>query len=73
MAHQPQPELLNSLLQLINEHGSERFAEGIRLLDTEVMRHERAEVLTAQPYEPTEYRHDYSDGYKSMSVDTRPT
>jgi len=71
MAHQAQPELLNSLLQLINEHGTEGLAEGIRLLVNEAMRHERAQVLNAQPYERTESRNGYSNGYKSKSVDTR--
>ena len=71
MTYQAQPELLNSLLQLINEHRTEGFAEGTRLLVNGAMRHERAQVPNAQPYERTESPNGYSNGYKSKSVDTR--
>jgi hypothetical protein len=38
MTHQTNPELLNTVLQLLSEDGSGGFAEGIRLLVNEAMR-----------------------------------
>ena len=52
MTHQANPELLNTVLQLLTEEGSGGFAESIRLLVNEAMLQERAQALRAQPYEP---------------------
>jgi len=49
MTHQTNPELLNTVLQLLSEVGSGGFAEGIRLLVNEAMRQERGQALQAQP------------------------
>lgn len=71
MAHQPKSELLNTVLQLITEQGTDGLAEGIRLLVNEAMLQERAHVLQAQPYERTDNRAGYSNGFKSKNLDTR--
>lgn len=47
--HQTDPELLNTLLQLLTEQGTAGLAEGIRLLVNEAMRQERSQALQAQP------------------------
>ncbi len=67
MAHQKQSELLNTVLQLLTEQGHAGFAEGLRLLVDEAMRHERAAALHAQPYERT----DYANGFKPKTLSTR--
>ena len=45
MTHQSNPELLNTVLQLLNEEGTGGLAEGIRLLVDEAMRQERSHAL----------------------------
>ena len=50
MTHQANPELLNTVLQLLTAEGSGGFAESIRLLVNEAMLQERAQALQAQPY-----------------------
>ena len=71
MTHPTQPELLNTVLQLFTRDGLEGFAEGIRLLVNEAMRIERADALQAQPYERTESRQGYANGFKPKTVATR--
>lgn len=71
MAHQNDSELLNTVLQLLTEQGHTGFAEGIRLLVNEAMRVERHQVLQAQPYERTEARKGYANGYKPKTVNGR--
>ena len=71
MAHQNDSELLNTVLQLLTEQGHTGFAEGIRLLVNEAMRVERHQVLQAQPYERTDLRKGYANGYKPKTVNGR--
>ena len=71
MAHQTDPDLLNTVLQLLTEQGHTGFAEGIRLLVNEAMRVERHQVLQAQPYERTDARLGYANGYKPKTVTGR--
>jgi len=71
MAHQTDPELLNTVLQLLTEQGPAGFAEGIRLLVNEAMRVERHHVLQAQPYERTASRQGQANGFKDKTVDGR--
>lgn len=71
MTHHTDPELLNNVLQLLTEQGHEGFAEGLRLLVNEAMRGERHHVLQAQPYERTDARLGYANGYKSKTLTSR--
>jgi len=71
MTHHTDPELLNNVLQLLTEQGHEGFAEGLRLLVNEAMRVERHQVLQAQPYERTDARLGYANGYKSKTLTSR--
>jgi len=71
MTHHDKSELLNSVLQLLSENGSEGLAEGIRLLVNEAMRQERSKALQAQPYERTEARQGHANGFKPKTVATR--
>ena len=71
MAHHPESEFLNHVLQLLTEQGASGFAEGIRLLVNEAMRVERHQVLQAQPYERTDTRQGYANGYKPKTLTSR--
>ena len=71
MTHHTEPELLNHVLQLLTEQGHAGFAEGLRLLVNEAMRVERHQVLQAQPYERTDTRLGYANGYKSKTLTSR--
>ena len=71
MTHHVNPELLNHVLQLFTDHGHDGFAEGLRLLVNEAMRVERQYVLQAQPYERTEARKGYANGYKPKTLNSR--
>ncbi len=71
MTRQSNPELLNTVLQLLNEAGSGGFAEGIRLLVNEAMLQERSQALQAQPYERTDARLGHANGFKPKTLVTR--
>jgi putative transposase len=71
MTHQPDSELLNTVLQLLTEQGHQGFAEGIRILVNEAMRRERSAVLQAQPYERSELRRGQANGFKDKTLTTR--
>lgn len=71
MTHHTDPDLLNNVLQLLTEQGQQGFAEGIRLLVNEAMRLERHQVLQAQPYERTEARKGYANGFKPKTLTSR--
>ena len=63
------PQLLQSVLQLLNDEGSDGFAEGLRLLVNEAMQAERSHVLKAQPFERTDARRG---GRESKFLADRP-
>jgi transposase-like protein len=65
------PELLNTVLQLLSEQGTDGLAEGIRLLLNEAMRQERAQALQAQPYERSPQRQGHANGFKPKTLTTR--
>ena len=70
--HQTNPELLNTVLQLLTDQGaSGGLAEGIRLLVNEAMRQERSHALQAQPYERTKARQGHANGFKPKTLATR--
>lgn len=71
MAHQTKSELLNQVLQLLTENGTDGLAEGLRLLINEAMLQERTHVLQAQPYERTDARTGHANGFKPKTLDTR--
>ncbi len=71
MTHQSNPELLNTVLQLLTEQGTEGLAEGIRLLVNAAMCQERSQALQAQPYQRTETRQGHANGFKDKTLTTR--
>jgi transposase-like protein len=70
--HRTDPELLNTVLQLLTDQGATGgLAEGIRLLVNEAMRLERSQALQAQPYERTQARQGHANGFKPKTLNTR--
>ena len=47
MTHRTDPDLLNNILQLISEQGTDGLAEGIRLLVNQAMHVERIRVTNS--------------------------
>ncbi len=71
MAHHTDPDLLNNVLQLLTDQDHTGFAEGLRILVNEAMRVERHHVLQAQPYERTDARQGYANGFKPKTLASR--
>src|SRR5579885_2344063 len=71
MAHQGDSNVTEAVVQLLNENELAHMAEAIRLLLNEAMRLERSQVLEAGPYQRSENRLGYANGYKPKTVDTR--
>jgi transposase-like protein len=71
MTHPNNPDLLNTVLQLLTTQGTSSLAEGLRLLLNEAMRQERSAVLHAQPYERSDERLGHANGFKPKSLATR--
>lgn len=69
------PELNNKIYAQIMEallkDGTEGFSEIFRVLLNEVMKTERSTFLNAKPYERTELREGYANGYKDKTINTR--
>ncbi len=60
-----------ALLQLLSEHGFDGMAETIEILLNEAMKFERADALGAMPYQRTEARRGYANGFKPKTVNSR--
>lgn len=71
MTHPPQFSGCREAIQLLAEHGFDGLAEVIELLLNEVMKIERCETLGAAPYQRTEQRRGYANGYKDKTVHSR--
>jgi len=62
---------LDTVMELINEHGFEGMSQAISVLINEAMKVERARVLNALPYERTKERKGYANGFKPRRVKSR--
>jgi transposase-like protein len=71
MTHHTDSDLLNTVLQLISEQGTDGLAEGLRLLINEAMLQERSQVLKAHPYQRTSLRTGHANGFKDKTLTTR--
>lgn len=63
--------LLSAVLEVITRDGSEGMSEVFRVLLNEAMKAERSAVINAQPYERSEDRLGYANGYKPKTLNTR--
>lgn len=71
MTHDDQSTLLAEVLQLLCDQGFDGMAEAIEILINEAMKLERADALGALPYQRTESRRGYANGFKSKTVNSR--
>jgi len=59
------------MIQVLDEHGFDGMAHAIEILVNEAMKIERSEVLRADPYERTDQRRGYANGFKPKTLATR--
>jgi transposase-like protein len=71
MTHPTQFTGSREAIQLLAEHGFDGLAAALEKLLNEVMKLERTEVLQAAPYERTEQRQGYANGFKAKTVHSR--
>ena len=71
MTHPPQFTGCREAIQQLAEHGFDGLAAALELLLNEVMKLERSEVLHAAPYQRTEERQGYANGFKDKTVHSR--
>jgi len=62
---------IRTVFEIINAGGMESIGEVISILINEAMKAERSSVLNAQPWERTEVRSGYANGFKDKSVASR--
>jgi transposase-like protein len=71
MTRQMQSTELDSIIQLLAEHGFDGMAQAIEVLMNEAMKLQRSEALGALPYQRTADRRGYANGFKSKTVNSR--
>jgi transposase-like protein len=71
VAHQPDSNVIETVVQLLCESGLSQMAEAVRLMLNEAMKIERSQAIGAGPYERSERRQGYSNGFKAKTVETR--
>lgn len=71
MTHQLDDTLLTAVCELLDEYGFDGLAEAMALLLNETMKMERSRHLRAAPYERTEGRRGYANGFKPKTVHSR--
>lgn len=71
MTHQKDVTVFETAMELLTQAGFDGFAETFRILMNEAMKIERSHVLNAQPYERSEKRKGFSNGFKPKTVNTR--
>ena len=71
MTHQVQDNQFCDVCELLNQHGFEAMKDAMTVLINEAMRIERQNHLGAAPFERSEGRRGYANGFKPKSVVTR--
>jgi transposase-like protein len=71
MAHQADNSVIETVVQLLCENGLSHMTDVMRLMLNEAMRIERSQALEADPYQRTEKRRGYANGFKPKTVNTR--
>ncbi len=71
MTHTKDDSAISMALEQIIENGFEGLDTAVSLLINEAMRIERSRVLKAEPWERTETRKGYANGYKPKRVKSR--
>jgi putative transposase len=71
VAHQPDSNVVETVVQLLCESGLSQMAEAVRIMLNEAMKIERSQVIEAEPYERNERRRGYANGFKPKTLETR--
>ena len=71
MPHQEDSNVYNDAVELLAENGFDGMAQAIEILMNEAMKLERSDVLQAVPYQRTDARRGYANGYKPKTVRSR--
>ena len=71
MTHHEESNALEEVLQILADHGFEGLAQGIEILMNEAMKLQRMEALQAAPYERSESRRGYANGFKPKTFNSR--
>lgn len=71
MAQQDQDSSIFDAVELLKNNGFDGLAEAVTVLINTAMSAERSEYLGARPYERTQDRRGYANGYKAKTVKTR--
>jgi putative transposase len=71
MTRQTQSNELDSIVQLLAEHGFDGMSQAIEILLNEAMKLERSQALRAGPYERTSERRGHANGFKPKTVASR--
>ncbi len=71
MTHSQESTPYDLMIQVLDQHGFEGMARAIEILVNEAMKIERNEALGAQPYERTDERRGYANGFKPKTLQTR--
>jgi putative transposase len=69
--HDPDGTTIDMALELLTENGFEGMSRAIEILLSEAMKLERSAFLEAGPYERSEERRGYANGYREKRVKTR--
>lgn len=68
MARETEYTMLEEIVQLLSRDGEHKFARVIEKVVNEAMKLERAQALKAQPYERTDDREGYANGFKDKTL-----
>jgi len=71
MAQHSQDNSIIDAVELLKDNGFDALAEAVTVLMNTAMVAERSEYLGARPYERTEERRGYANGFKAKTVKTR--
>lgn len=71
MTQQEEDTTIRTVFEIINAGGMENLGEAISILINEAMKVERSSVLNAQPWERTDSRTGYANGFKDKAVVSR--
>jgi len=71
MTHHLDNILLESICELLDEYGFDGLGEAVTIVLNEAMKVERARHLRAAPYERTEARRGYANGFKAKTIKSR--
>ena len=71
MTHQEDRTVFETVMELLTQAGFNGFTEGFRILMNEAMKVERSTALGAQPYQRSEERKGYANGFKPKTLTTR--